>query len=223
MSENKKYLPTRDKDFLEWEITFLKYLMSRVTKFGVPQAEYDLLEQEKNIYAQKLEVANADATRSPLNVLGKNVAKKVLDKHTRKFVKSFLINNPLLTEEDLKLLGLPIHKTTRTPAPTATEAPDFDINSSTIRRLIIHFYEKNGEHKRAKPAGQHGAEVAWVISDTPPASLNDLIHSSFDTRTPLTLEFDEPDRGKAVYLALRWENTRGLKGPWSPIQKAIIP
>jgi hypothetical protein len=199
------------------------YLMSRVTKFKVPQEEYDLLEHEKDVYAQKLQVANADATHTPLNVLAKNVAKKVLDKHVRRVVKAFLINNPLLTDEDLKLLGLPIHKTTRTPAPVAETAPDFDIDSSIIRRLIIHFFEKDGDHKRGKPAGQHGAEIAWVISDTPPALVKELIHSSFDTRTPFTLEFEENERGQAVYFCLRWENTRGLKGPWSSIQKAIIP
>jgi hypothetical protein len=32
-----------------------------------------------------------------------------------------------------------------------------------------------------------------------------------------------PQRGKTVYFALRWENTRGEKGPWSEIMSAIIP
>jgi hypothetical protein len=223
MNIRNNYIPNRDRDFLVWVITLLMYLMSRVTKFKVPQEEYDLLEGEKNTYAQKLDVANADATRTPLNILEKNLAKKVLDKHIRRFVKSYLINNPLLTESDLKMLGLPIHKTTRTPAPVAETAPSFGINSGSICRLIIHFYESDGEHKRAKPAGQHGAEIRWMISDVPMDDANELIHSSFDTRTPFTLEFSGHDRGKTVYLALRWENTRGQKGIWSEIRKAIIP
>jgi hypothetical protein len=217
------YLPNKDQDFLTWITTFLQYLMARVTKFNVPQAEYDGLDQERNVYAQKLAVALADATRTPLNILEKNLAKKVLDKHIRRVVKSYLINNPLLTEGDLKMLGLPIHKTTRTPAPVATEAPAFNIDSSSIRCLTIHFYEIGGEHKRAKPAGQHGVEIAWAVLDTPPADMEDLTHSSFDTRTPFTLEFKEHERGKVLYLALRWENTRGQKGRWSEIRKAIIP
>jgi hypothetical protein len=197
--------------------------MSRLTKFGFPQADYDLLEQEKNIYAQKLEVANADATRTPMNIRGKNAAKKVLKTHVRKSVGEYLIRNHLLTEEDLEMLGLPIHKTTRTPTPVAESYPDFDIDSSMLRCLIIHFFEKDGSHKRAKPAGQHGAEICWAISDVPIVNVEDLTHSAFDTRTPLTLEFKGDQRGKTVYLALRWENTRGEKGHWSPIQSAIIP
>jgi hypothetical protein len=35
--------------------------------------------------------------------------------------------------------------------------------------------------------------------------------------------FENDQRGKTVYFALRWENTRGEKGPWSAIQIAIIP
>jgi hypothetical protein len=223
MSNNSDYLPNRDKDFLDWVIIFLMYLMSRLTKFNFPKAEYDLLEQEKDVYAQKLQVANADATRTPVNIRGKNVAKRVLEKHIRKVVGEFLIRNSLLTEEDLKMLGLPIHKTTHTPAPVATEAPDFDIDSSTIYRLIIHFFERGSSHRKAKPAGQHGAEIRWAISDEPILNAEDLTHSSFDTRTPFTLEFRGDQRGEIVYLALRWENTRGLKGPWSEIRKAIIP
>lgn len=38
-----------------------------------------------------------------------------------------------------------------------------------------------------------------------------------------TLTFDENQRGKTVYFALRWENTRGEKGPWSQIVSSIIP
>jgi hypothetical protein len=197
--------------------------MSRLTKFKVPQEEYDGIDGERNTYNQKLEVANADATRTPMSIQGKNVAKRVLEKHIRSVVKSYLINNPILTEEDLKMLGLPVHKTTRTPAPVATEAPDFDINTSVVGRITIEFFEKGNSHKKAKPVGQHCVEIGWTLSDTPITRWDELTHSSVDTHTPFTLSFENDQRGRAVYFALRWENTRGLKGPWSTIQKAIIP
>jgi hypothetical protein len=80
-------------------------------------------------------------------------------------------------------------------------------------------------HKKskAKPAGQHGAEIRWAISDTPVVDVAALARSSFDTRTPFTLEFQGHERGQTVYFCLCWENTRGEKGPWSEIQSAIIP
>jgi hypothetical protein len=219
----KDYLPQSDKGLLGWINKFLKYLMSRVTKFNFPQAEYDQLSQERDVYAQKLEVATESATRTSVNIKEKNAAKKVLKTHIRLSVGEYLNRNHLLTDGDRDMLGLRVYKKTHTPAPVAETYPDFDIDTRLLSHLIIHFFEKDGDHKRGKPAGQHGAEINWIISDVPMIDANEFTHSSFDTRTPLTLEFSGHDRGKTVYLAIRWENTRGLKGPWSPIQKAIIP
>jgi hypothetical protein len=120
-------------------------------------------------------------------------------------------------------MGIAVPSTTHTPTPVATTYPDFDIDSSTIRRLTIHFYDQGQKTSKAKPAGQHGAEIRWAMRDTPPASLKDLTNSSFDTHTPITFEFDESERGKMVFFCLCWENTRGEKGPMSEIQSAIVP
>jgi hypothetical protein len=125
--------------------------------------------------------------------------------------------------EDRKAMGLPIHKSGRTPAPVATDAPDVDVDTSTIGRLNILFFEKGSKHKKAKPAGQHGVEIAWIQRDTPPTRWDELLHSNIDTNSPFTLVFENDLRGKTVYFALRWENTRGEKGPWSEIQNTIIP
>ena len=118
---------------------------------------------------------------------------------------------------------MPIHKTTHTPAPIADTYPDYDVNTGTIRRLTVHFYDQGQKKSKAKPEGQHGAEIRWAILGSPPTKIDDLVHSSFDTRTPFTLQFDEDQRGKTVYFCLCWENTRGEKGPWSEIVSAIIP
>jgi hypothetical protein len=120
-------------------------------------------------------------------------------------------------------LGLPIHKSGRTPSPIAVSYPGFDIDSSTIRRLLVDFYDQGSKTSKAKPAGQHGAEIRWVISDTPIVDVAGLLYSLFDTHTPFSFGFLGSQRGKTVYFALRWENTCGEKGPWSKIQSAIIP
>jgi hypothetical protein len=45
-------------------------------------------------------------------------------------------------------------------------------------------------------------EIRRAISDTPIVDVTELIHSSFDTRTPFTLEFQGHERGKTVYFCL---------------------
>jgi hypothetical protein len=222
------YLPAGDKPFLGWITNFLKYLMSRVTKFKVPQDEYDGLDGERNVYTQKLEVATEPATRTSMTIQGKNVAKKVLKKHTRKVVNEYLIHNHLLTEEDFKMLGLPIHKETRTPIPPPTDAVTLEIRQLSGHRVEVNFSrisidDADKEHREAKPFGVRGAEIRWAILPAPPASQDDLVHSEFDTRSPYIFQFDIPQAGKTLYLCARWENTTGKKGPWSVIMSAIIP
>ncbi|MDR1865339.1 MAG: hypothetical protein LBR08_07185 [Bacteroidales bacterium] len=97
-----------------------------------------------------------------------------------------------------------------------------EIDSSIIRRLLLYFRDY-GSEKRGKPYGIHGAEVRWGIRDAPPADVDDLIRSEFATKSPYVLEFKESDRGKTVYLCTRWENNRGVKGPFGEITSAIIP
>ncbi|MDR1681238.1 MAG: hypothetical protein LBS12_05600, partial [Prevotellaceae bacterium] len=92
------------------------------------------------------------------------------------------------------------------------------------RVVKIHFQAAGSEHK-AKPHGIHGVEIIWQVFDTPSpsVSIDELIHSEFDTMTPYEFRFSDAQRGKRLYFAMRWENTTGAKGPWSEIMEAIIP
>jgi hypothetical protein len=217
------YLPEQDRSFLQWVINFLSYLFPSLARFNFPNDKYQELVALRNDFSEKLDIAEAPATRTKLTVQAKNTSRAALKKAVRQNVKEHLTYNSAVTDEDREGLGIPIHKSSHTPSPVAITYPDFDIDSGTIRRLIIHFFDQGQKKSKAKPAGQHGAEIRWVISETPVVDVAELVHSSFDTRTPFTLEFQGHERGKTVYFCLCWENTRGEKGPWSEIQSAIIP
>jgi hypothetical protein len=219
------YLPRPDREFLAWAINFLKYLMGRLEAFNFPQTVYQNLEQEKNVFAQDLEVAEEPTTHTKVTVQEKNDARKALETDLRQAIAEYLTHNHLLTDGDRQLLGLPVHKTTRTPVPVPTEKPDFTITPLGGSRLSVHYHahDEEREAKNAKPFGVHGVEIAWAVLGAPPASYSDLAHSTFDTRSPYTFQFDLSDAGKRFYCCLRWENTTGQKGPWSEIMSAIIP
>jgi hypothetical protein len=95
-------------------------------------------------------------------------------------------------------------------------------DSSVIRQITLHYRNENSKSS-AKPYGVHGAEIRWNILETPPTSDKELIYSEFSLRTPYTITFDADRRGKTIYFLLRWENTRGEKGPLSELYSAIIP
>jgi hypothetical protein len=219
------FLPRPDRTFLSWVINFLKYLMGRVEAFNFPQALFQKLQQEKDVFANKLELTEEPTTHTKVSVQEKNDARKLLETDLRQAIAEYLTHNHLLTDGDRQLLGLPVHKTTHTPVPTPAGKTDFSIEPMGGSRLVIHYHahDEEREAKNAKPFGVHGVEIAWAVLDTPPASYADLAHSTFDTRSPYTFQFDLSDAGKRFYCCLRWENTRGEKGPWSEIQSAIIP
>ena len=221
----KKFLPNKDNDFLNWVANFLAILASILPRIEFPAEVHARLTTLLNTFRTKLGIAEAPATRTKAAVKDKNLARDALEKETRQAIKEHLNFNHLVTEVDRENLGLPIYKTTRDPSPIATTYPAGRADTSMLRRITIHFADQSDgeETAKAKPAGQHGAEIRWAISDTPIVDVEDLTHSSFDTRTPFTLEFKGHERGKTIYFCLCWENTRGEKGPWSPIESAIIP
>jgi hypothetical protein len=220
---NRDYLPKNDRKFLTWVTTFLSYLTTALSRFGFPQAELTKLNTQKTSFESKLNAAENPSTRTKLTIEIKKEARRELETTVRVDVKGYITYNPAVTDADRTAMDLPIHKTTHTPATIATTYPDYDIDSSTIRRLKIHFYDQGKKKSKAKPEGQRGAIIRWVISDTPIVKVSDLIHSAFDSHTPFTLEFEGDERGKTVYFCLCWENTRGERGPWSEIQSAVIP
>jgi hypothetical protein len=71
----------------------------------------------------------------------------------RQAVKEYLTYNHEVTDTDRDGLGIPIHKTTHTPAPVATEASEADIDTSVIGRLIIAFssLKRDTDTKRQNP------------------------------------------------------------------------
>jgi hypothetical protein len=217
------FIPSAEVKFDIWQNNFIEKTIAVAENLGIPSQAVTAIVSEQEKWQTVLAVAIDPATRTKGAVREKQEERKIYESQLRKFIKSYLTYNPLLTDHLRKDMGLPIHKTTRTPAPVATEAPDMDIDTSVIGRLIIHFFEKGGKHKKNKPEGQHGIEIRWMISDTHPNRWDDLTHSEIDTNSPHTLAFENYERGKTIYFALRWENTRGEKGPWSEISSAIIP
>ena len=162
--------------------------------------------------------------RTPTKSLVLKNARKDLQPHFRELARRLRNSLPVtVTDVDLEEMGLPARPTgTSHPAPVAKRAPFIRVIPGEIRTVVIE-YGNADTGRKGKPEGQHGPECCYVISDHPVTSLDELIHSTFDTNSPLVLEFREEDRGKIVYFALRWENTRGEKGPSSAIFSAVIP
>jgi hypothetical protein len=131
----------------------------------------------------------------------------------------------IVTEEDLVQLGLPPRADgPRKPAPVAVQPPGILFEVAPQNTVHVKFFNRE-TGKRGKPAGQHGVEACWAIRPTAsePVHYDDLTRSSFDTSSPFVLQLSDHDRGKFIYMAFRWENTRGDKGPFTEIYQVMVP
>lgn len=178
---------------------------------------------KKQEYEEAVGAWRNPATRTPL------IIKAVQDSYGeivplyRDLYSGMLRKNPLVSAIDLAAMGLPARPdSTPTPSPVPLTFPIAEVKLPS--QGVIEFEYRDSESpKRGKPAGVHGAEIVWAIMDTTPTEWQQLTNSSFSTSTPFRLTFDGNQRGKRLYYAFRWENTRGIKGPWGSIQDTVIP
>jgi hypothetical protein len=158
---------------------------------------------------------------TPLDTRRKQIAYKKAAKHLRLFINQYL-RFPPVTDVDRLALNIRSPDTIRTSRNPPHENVDFFFLLIEKQKLIVHF-KAQGATGRAKPHGYHGAVIAWELLDKPPAQLSELTRHVTATRTPYTLEFGEADRGKTIYAAICWQNSKGQNGDWSNIQSAIVP
>ncbi|MDR3185135.1 MAG: hypothetical protein LBT49_07010 [Prevotellaceae bacterium] len=219
------YIPRPLRQFLSWILNLIAYIANGgLSRFDIPDAEFNDLRAKAADFEAKFKTADAPDTRTKASVQAMNDARTPAEKAVRLFVRRFLNDNPKVSNADRDNMGLPIYKTTRTRVPAPTEKPDFSIVVHSGGRIQIRFHAHDEDKgtRNAKPFGVHGVEIAWAILDAPPTSYADLIRSAFATRSPYAFQFDLSDAGKRFYCCLRWENTRGEKGPWSEIQSVVI-
>jgi len=61
-----------------------------------------------------------------------------------------------------------------------------------------------------------------MISETKPVDPEDYPHTVLSKRSGKLIIFDGENSGKRVWYILRWVNSRGEPGPWSPPFSGII-
>jgi hypothetical protein len=219
----RKTIPAKDVDFNEKQIMISSKTEKMLVEWNINADWFNKqLMPAKVAWIYAWDAYQNPNLRTRMITFSKNATRKTYQALLSMLV-DMLKSNPLVTPGNLEEMGIDANRgggNVRNLAPKTY--PDFSIDSSVLRLLSIIFRD-HGSTSRAKPHGVHGAEIRWDILDARPTDISDLSHSAFDTHSPFTLEFGDRERGKTVWLCLRWESTTGKKGPWSEIQSAIVP
>jgi hypothetical protein len=224
MPGNTYFLPARDADFDAFFHNFCRQATQNTAGqstawTNIPAEEVTALNAAYDAWRPAYEAVLAPPT--PGVTAAKKEARDAGEKALSDFKHRFIDRNPQVTPQQLTDLGLH-ERRPPSPHPKPEGIPDVEILTPHPRVIHIRFRAVNAP-RWGKPENVHGLECLWVIADTPPAVIGDLLHSAFATKNPLELAFDENQRGRKLYFAVRWETGAVLKGDWSDIFSAIIP
>jgi hypothetical protein len=220
----KPAIPRSDADFDVYFSNIVEYTLTRVMVANpvwthIPKPEAEALAAVCTAWHTIFE--KTLVSHSLVVTVEKKRIRKSSQKTLEEFVNRFLRYQPV-TDEDRDNMGIHNASPRHAEIPAPSTVPELSPRAGAPRQIVVPYRDK-GSSRRGKPDDVHGIEVRWAILDRPPVDIEDLIHSSFDTRSPLFLEFAEHDRGKRVYMAGLWEIEReGIKGNPGEIVSAII-
>lgn len=213
------WMPGRREDQLLLAQKWISELPNAGGKWTVTPAEIseltDIVEDAQLAIAKQVE-DDGPVERARVRVAFAALVRFLRMLHKRKFF------SPPMDASDYMRLGLRPPDRTKTVHTVVSEYAEFEVRLRGIRELEVNFWIKGAAH-HAKPASYDGAVIVWQVLDAPPERPEDLSGHTMASRTPHILRFDETERGKTVYIALQWQNERGITGPWSEIQSAVIP
>ncbi len=155
--------------------------------------------------------------RTKLIVAHKNRLKETLMTTLRSIYAD--IPKSVLTLQDRTTFGLNERKSTRSAPKIPTTHPLGQIFTGNLFQHTIFFTDENGS--LAKPKGVRGCQI-WIKMGEPVTDLKELLFLGTSSASPFLHKFAFSDAGKMVHYWLRWENSRGETGPWSPAVRATV-
>jgi hypothetical protein len=162
-------------------------------------------------------------TRNRMIIVNIHEARKKLTNRFTQLYLGVIKYCPTGTNDDLAEMGLPVYENRRRKgALKAAAHPPADVAVPELATVEFNAHDE-GFAKNGKPVCQAGVEVYYRVSDTAILDWEELVHSEYSSKTNFRITFSGKDRGRLVYYAFRWENTRAEKGAWSNIHSIIIP
>ena len=216
------FLPSREADLVTWLNNFQAKITAAPTIYGLTAAMATSNGTLTTAFTTAYAVANADATRSPMNVTLKNTAKRAVIGNVR-MLSRLVQGTASVTPAQKQDLGLNPRDVLPTPVPIPPFAPDIDIVSVIGRIVKVRIHDSQSESKRGKPAGCASAGVfsySGSLAPTDPAAYK---FEGITTRTVVDIEFPETvASGATVWLSACWYNPRGQSGvSCSPVSVTI--
>ena len=164
------FIPTTDRAFNGWQGNLMLKVAARATELNIPSDVLAAVQAQATRWNTAYALAEDPSTRTKGAVKEKQEARDAYEHGLRQLIRTYLTYSLVLTDQDREDMGLPVHKTTRTHAPVASDAPFVAAAGHGPRVVRVDFGES--QTSAAKPFGQHCIELASLISDTRPTEID---------------------------------------------------
>src|SRR3954467_8723670 len=180
------FLPSREAELVTWIGTFRSLITSAPTTYGLTAGQATSYGTLATNFVNAYNVANADATRSPSNIIAKDEAKHLVVANTR-LLAGIIQKFPGTTNQMRSDLGLTVPAAKGT-IPPPSDIPELDIVSRIGTRVRIRLRDSTGV-RRGKPLGVQGARVYSHVGPTAPVEIGDWTFEGQTTRVTADIQF----------------------------------
>lgn len=215
------WLPSKDADLDAFAVNFHTLIAAAPATYGLVAGDATALDPFVTAYTAALTAATDPSTRTSVTVAAKDVARFNLKAELRELAAKVQAS-PTVTDGAKTALGLTVRDTAPSPISAPATNPIVSVNEATPLAHYLRFSDSLTPDSRAKPVNVVGMELyvspsATVISDPEDLKFNGVV-----TRNPYVITYDAADAGKKAYIAGRWINAKGQRGPWSGITSMTI-
>jgi hypothetical protein len=208
------YIPAKDADLLGWLDNFDTIVAVDFAALGLTGGEAATITGVRTAYDTAYVDATTPATRTPVTVATKDVAKATALATVRPLAQK-IRNNPAVLDATKVSLGLTVPDTSPTPIPAPLTFPLLDLLSATPGQHHLQYRDSDTPTTKAKPFGADGMELWSTIGTSPAIDPSGASYLGLITKSPLAVDLDVADVGKYATYFGRWITRRGLVGPWS--------
>jgi hypothetical protein len=215
------WIPTQDAALDAFATNVDTKITAAPATYGLVAADAAAFNPIRVDYTNALVTSTAPATRTSVSIAAKDVARTNL-KIALRDLAAKVHASTTVTDADKTALGL----TVRDSAPTVISAPAtfplLSIISATPLAHDVRFADSLTPDSRSKPFDAVGMELHVQASAVPITDPTSIKYHSLATRNPIALEHSAADAGKIAYMAGRWINAKGQRGPWSSIATMTV-
>ena len=217
MSEKRRYMPTRDAEFIPWVKNIDAQVTANKVAWGLNDVQVAKLNQLTGSAVASWEANSNPETTNRRTAAEKKAAFSELKHFLSLFTESFYVNDAI-TDADIEAMGLrPRHVHVSQPKPEPTEAPEVSAVVGQHHDVTIYVSKAQyGVPVRSLNTQYHGFTIRYRKEG------ESEWQQQMSSRLHTILYFESEDEGKRLYFAVAWLNGRLQHGPWSDEVSTLI-